>query len=119
MRHQHSLLDAALDAVAAADVDVLMHADAIRRYPQRTRDLVGIFRHLDRGPYIQYLAPWIPGGGDAKGFDRNRGAAPPGDAKRQVARAFGEMFLDLAPDKSAVEQYVGAVRRMHRRAIRL
>ena len=36
-----------------------------------------------------------------------------------MARAFGEMFFDFAPDEGAVEQHVGAVRGMHRRAVRL
>ena len=35
-----------------------------------------------------------------------------------MARAFGEMLFDLAPDKGAVEQHVGAVRGMNRRAVR-
>ena len=56
---------------------------------------------------------------DAEGLDRNGGAAAPGDAERQMPRALGEMLFDLAPDEGAVEQHVGAVRRMHRRAVRL
>ena len=60
MRDQHRLLDAPLDAIAAADIDVLMDPDAIGRNSQRTRDLIGIFRHLDRGPYVQHVAPRIP-----------------------------------------------------------
>ena len=119
MRHQHGLLDAALDAVAAADVDILMHAHAIGGNPQRARDLIGVFRHLDRRPDVEHLAPGIPGRGDAEGLDRNGGTASPGHAKRQVTRAFGEMSVDLAPDEGAVEQHVGTVLGMHRRAVRL
>ncbi len=36
-----------------------------------------------------------------------------------MPRAFGEMLFHLAPDEGAVEQHVGAVRGMHRRAVRL
>ena len=109
MRHQHGLLDAALDAVAAADIDILMHAHAIGGNPQRARDLVGILRHLDRRPDVEHLAPRIPRCRDAKRLDRHGGIAAPGDAERQMARAFGEMFFDLAPDKGPVQQHVGAV----------
>ncbi len=119
MRHQHGLLDAALDAVAAADIDVLMHAHAVGGNSQRARDLVGIFRHLDRGPDVEHVAPGIPGRHDAEGLDRNGGTAAPGDAERQMPRALGEMLFDLAPHEGAVEQHVGAVRGMHRRAVRL
>ena len=38
---QHRVLDAALDAVAAADVDVVVHAHRRARQLQRARDLVG------------------------------------------------------------------------------
>ncbi len=81
MRHQHGLLDAAFDAIAAADVDILMHADAVGGNPQRSRDLIGIFRHLDRRPHVQHIAPGIPGCDDTEGLDWNRGIAPPGHAE--------------------------------------
>ncbi len=35
-----------------------------------------------------------------------------------MARALGEMFVDLAPDEGPVQQHIGAVRRVNRRAIR-
>ena len=97
MRHQHRLLDAALDAVAAADVDVLVHAHVVGRNAQRARDLVGIFRHLDRGPDVEHVAPRIPGRDDAERLDRNRRAAAPGHAERQMPRALGEMFVRPRP----------------------
>ena len=57
---QHRVLDAALDAVAAADVDVLVHAHAVERHAQGAGDLVGELGHLDRGPHVQHLAPGVP-----------------------------------------------------------
>ena len=38
---EHGVLDAALDAVAAADVDVVVHAHRVAGQPQRARELVG------------------------------------------------------------------------------
>ena len=99
MRHENALLDAALDAIAAADVDVVMDADIVGGNSQRAGDLVRIFRHLDRGPDIEHVAPWIPRRGYAKGLDRHRRIASPGDAERQMARALGEVPVDVAPDE--------------------
>src|SRR5882724_2016531 len=119
MRHQHGLLDTALDAVAAADVDVLVHANAIGGNPQGARDLIGIFRHLDRRPHVQNIAPRVPGCGHAKRLDRNGRVASPGHTKRQMARTLGEMLVDLAPDEGPVQQHVRPVCRMDRWAVRL
>ena len=113
---QHGVLDAALDAVAAADVDVVVHAHRRHRQLQRHRGLVGIFRHLDRGPDVEHLAPGVPARGHAEGLDRHGRAAAPGDAMLELVRARGEILLDLAPDEGAVEQHVGAVRLVHQRA---
>ena len=115
---QHRVLDAALDAVAAADVDVVVHSHRGARQPERERDLVGEARHLDRGQDVEDLAPGIPAREHAEGLDRHRRAAPPGHAQRQPVRALGEILLDLAPDEGAIEQHVGAVIRMHDRAAR-
>ncbi len=60
MRHKNALLDAALDAIAAADVDVVMDADIVGGNAQGAGDLVRVFRHLDRGPDIEDVAPRIP-----------------------------------------------------------
>ena len=35
-----------------------------------------------------------------------------------MARTLGEMLVDLAPDEGPVQQHIGAVRRMDRRAVR-
>ena len=113
---QHGVLDAALDAVAAADVDVVVHAHRRHRDLQRHRGLVGIFRHLDRGPDVEDLAPGVPARRHAEGLDRHGRAAAPFDAVLEPMRARGEILLDLAPDEGAVEQHVGAVRLMHQRA---
>ncbi len=74
---EHRMLDAALDAVAAADVHVLMHAHAVERHAQGARDLVGELGHLDGGPYVQHLAPRVPARHHAEGLDRHGGAAAP------------------------------------------
>src|SRR5262249_30140015 len=87
MRDDDGLLDTALDAIAAADVDVLMDADVVQRDTQGSRDLVRIFRHLDRGPDIEDLAPRIPFGGDTKSLNRHRRTAPPDHAEREMPRA--------------------------------
>ncbi len=54
--HEHRVLDAALDSVTAADVDVEMHAHRVAGQAQRARRLIGEFRHLDRGPDVEHLA---------------------------------------------------------------
>src|SRR5439155_6884799 len=100
------VLDAALDAVAPADIDIVVHAHRRHRQLQRGRDLLRIARHLDRGPDIEHLAPGIPAHHDAKGLDGYRGTAAPLEAQRQALRAFGKIALDVAPDKAAVEQHV-------------
>ena len=116
MRHQNGVLDAALDAVAAADIDIVMHAHIVGRDAQGAGNLVGIFRHLDRSPDIEHLAPRVPSRHDAEGFDRHRRIAAPLHAKRQMPGAFREMLLDLTPDECLVQQHIGAVLRMHIRA---
>ncbi len=113
---QHGVLDAALDAIAAADVDVVVDAHRRAGKLQRRRDLVRIARHLHRGPDVEDLAPGIPTRQHAEGLDRHRGAAPPLHLERQVVRAVGEILLDRAPDERAVEQHIGAVIGVHRRA---
>ena len=113
---QHRVLDAALDAVAAADVDVVVHPHRRHRQLQRHRGLVGILRHLDRGPDVEDLAPRVPACRDAEGLDRHRRAAAPFDGVAELVRARGEILLDLAPHEGAVEQHVRAVRRMHQHA---
>ena len=109
------MLDAALDAVAAADVDVIVHAHRRARQRERERDLVGKARHLHRGEYVEDLAPGIPARQHAEGLDRHRRAAPPRDAQRQPMRALRKIVLDLAPDEGAIEQHIGAVLRVHQR----
>ena len=113
---QHGVLDAALDAVAAADVDVVVHAHRRHRNFQRHRGLVGIFRHLDRGPDVEDFAPRVPACGHAEGLDRHGRAAAPFDAMLERVRARGEILLDLAPDEGAVEQHVRAMCLVHQRA---
>src|ERR1700743_1393199 len=115
MGDNDGLLDTALDAIAAADIDVLVDADVVEWDAKGTRDLVRIFRHLDRGPDIEDLTPRIPFGGDAEGFDRHRRAAAPDHAERQMPRAFGKMLVDLAPDEGLVEQHIAAMFGMDRR----
>ncbi len=41
------------------------------------RDLVGIFRHLDRGPDVEDLPPGVPACRDAEGLDRHRARCGP------------------------------------------
>ena len=115
---EHRMLDAALDAVAAADVHVLMHAHAVERHAQGARDLVGELGHLDRGPHVQHLAPRVPARHHAEGLDRHGGAAAPLHAIGQLVRRRGEGLVDVAPHEALVEQHVGAVVGMHRRAVR-
>ena len=113
---EHGVLDAALDAIAAADIDVLMHAHAVERHAQGTRDLVGVLRHLDRGPHVQHLPPRVPARHDTEGLDRHGGAAPPFHAIGELVRSGGESCVDIAPDEAPVEQHIRAVLGMHRDA---
>ena len=112
------MLNAALDAVAAAHVHVLMHAHAVERHAQGPRDLVGELGHLDGGPYVQHLAPWVPARHHAEGLDRHGGAAAPAHAIGQLVLCRSEGLVDVAPYEALVEQHVGAMRGMYRRAVR-
>ena len=115
---EHRMLDAALDAVAAADVHVLVHAHAVERHAQGARDLVGELGHLDGGPHVQHLAPRVPARHHAEGLDRHGGAAAPLHAIGELVRRGGEGLVDVAPHEALVEQHVGAVGGMHGRAVR-
>src|SRR6266851_5739015 len=68
---EHGVLDAALHAVAAADVDVVMHAHGVAGQAQRARRLIGELGHLDRGPDVEDSGPRVPLRGDAEGLDRH------------------------------------------------
>ena len=113
--HQHGLLDAALDAIAAADIHVIVYAHRGARQLERKRNLLGKARHLDRRVNIKNLAPRVPAREHGEGFDRHCRAAAPFEAQRQAMRALGKILLDLTPDEGAVEQHVGAVIRVYDR----
>ena len=115
---QHRVFDAALDPVAAANVDVVMHTHGVRRQAQRPRDLIGVFRHLDRRPDVEQFIPRVPRRDHTESLDRNRGAAPPRHPKRQLPRALREVLIDLAPDEGAIEQDIRSVVGMNRRTLR-
>ncbi len=114
--HEHGVLEPALHAVAAADVDVVVHAHRVAGKPQRARELVGEFRHLDRSPDVEDLLSRVPLRGDAEGLDRHRGAAPPLRAQGELVFRARERVIHGAPDEALVQDDVGAVRRMHERA---
>ena len=50
---EDGMLDSALDAIAAADVDVVMDSHGIGGQAHGESDLVGIFGHLDGCPHVQ------------------------------------------------------------------
>ena len=104
------MLDAALDAVAAADVHILVHAHGIERHAEGARDLVGVLRHLDRGPHVEHLPPGVPARHHAERLDRHGGAAAPVDAIAEVCGAARNPRRHR-PRRRAVEQHVGAMRR--------
>ncbi len=110
------MLDAALDAVAAADVDVVVHAHRCGRDLQRQANLVGKARHLDRGINVEQFAPRVPVRHHAEGLDRHRRGAAPFHPQLELARAGGEILRDFAPDEGLVEQHVRAVLLVHQRA---
>ena len=83
---------------------------------QRHADLVGIARHLDRGIDVEDFAPGIPARHHAEGLDRHGRGAAPFHPQRELARAGGEILVDLAPDEGLVEQHIRAVRLVHQRA---
>ena len=115
---QHRVFDAALDPVAAADIDVVVNPHRVRRQAQRTRDLIGVFRHLDRRPDVEQFIPRVPRRDHTESLDRNRGAAPPRHPKRQLPRALREVLIDLPPDECAIEQDIRSVVGMNRRTLR-
>ena len=98
---KHGVLDAALDAVAAADIDVLVHAHLVHGQAQGARDLVGELGHLDRRPHVQHLAPRVPARHHAEGLDRHRGAAPPFDAIGKLVRRARQTRRRHRPRRSA------------------
>src|SRR6478672_8389226 len=116
MRNENRMLDATLDAVTPANIDIVMYADIVSRDTQRARNLIGVFRHLDRCPDVQHLTPWIPFRDNSKRLDRNRRVAPPLHAKREMVWTFSEVLFDLTPHERLIEQYIGSMLGVHVRA---
>ena len=115
--HQHGVLDAALDAVAAADVDVVVHPNAVGVQPERPGDLFGVLGHLDRRPDIQRPRSRMPLGEDAEGLDGNGGIPPPTRPEGKPVIGGGEVFLDRAIDEFPPVENVGAVSGMDGRRV--
>ncbi len=113
---EHGVLDAALHAVAAADVDVEVHAHGVAGQAQRTRGLVRELRHLDRRPDVEDACADVPLRGDAEGLDRHGGAAPPCRAERYPVLGPGEGLFDRPPDELAAIEQVRAVRQVNERS---
>ena len=118
VRHQDGVLDAALQAVAAADVDVVMGADGTRREAQRGGDLLGVGRHLDRGPDVEQPSARVPFGQYAEGLDRYRGAPPPARPEAEAVGQAGEIPGDRPPGEGTVVEDVGTVLAMDPRCVR-
>ena len=70
--HQCGVLDAALDAVAATNVDVVVHTHGVTRQAQGAGELIGKLGHLDGCPDIEDFAAGIPLRGDPEGFNWHR-----------------------------------------------
>ena len=112
------MLDSALHAVAAAHVDVVVHAHRVAGQAQRARRLVGKLRHLDRGPDIEDAGARVPLRRDAEGLDRHGGAAAPDRAEGDPVLGACERLLHRSPDELAVVEQVRAVRWVHERRSR-
>src|ERR1700680_858047 len=112
------MLDAALDAVSAADIHIKMYAHRSHRQFEHGRKLVRIFWHLHRSIDVENFTPGVPARDNTKCLDRYSRAASPFDAMREVMRALGKVLFHLAPDEIAIQQYVAAVTGMHGRATR-
>ena len=115
------MLDAALDAVAAADIDILVHAHSVAAGgAARGRSGPENF-----GIWIEAQTSRISRHGsqlrdDAEGLDRHGGAAAPASRGTQdAADSSAKSLFDVAPDEGAVEQDVGAVVGMDRGARRI
>ena len=115
--HHDGVLQAALDAVAAAHVHVKVHAHAVAGQAQGFGQLVGELGHLDRGPHIQHFGGVVPLAGHGKGFDRHGRVACPAHAVAQLVVALCKVFLDRAPNELAVKNQVRAVGRVHQRCV--
>ena len=115
----HRVLDATLDAVAAAHVDVVVDADPVGRDFQRARDLLLVVGHLDRGPDVEDFPDGIPARQHAEGLDRHGGRAPPARAVGERVFRRREIRLHRPPFESFAHQHVAAVLGMDRRRIRL
>ena len=113
----HRVLDAALDAVAAADVDVVMHAHRGGRDFQRQADLVGDISASGSRPSTSSISR--QGSQLASTPKVSIGTVEeraPFHPQRQFAWGSGEILVHLAPHEGPVEQHVGAVRFVHQQA---
>ena len=114
MGDEHGVLDAALDAIAAAHIHILMHAHAGHGQAQGARDLVREFRHLDRGPDVHHIPPGVPRGQHREGLDGHGGVAAPHDPVFQLMFAACKILFHRAPVEGLVEQHIRAMARMYR-----
>ena len=107
------MFNAAFDAITAANIDIIMNTHLIAGQPQGTGNLVGIFWHLHRCPYIKHLLPRIPFGNNAECFNRDGRIASPGDAKTQLVISRGKIIIHRPPDKFFIKQNIAVVIWMH------
>ena len=115
--HHDGVLQATLDAVAAAHVYVKVHAHTVAGQAQGFGQLVGELGHLDRGPHVEHFGGVVPLAGHGKGFDGHRRVTRPAHAVAQLVVALCKVFFDRTPNKLAVKNQVRAVRRVHQRCV--
>jgi len=90
IRHENGLLDAALDAIAAADVDVVMHAHRSDRDFERNADLVGEpvwLRQIESPRPVGELGAGAPGGALPAGEHQPMLTSHPNRRRQQVEQA--------------------------------
>ena len=114
--NEHRVLDAALNTIAAAHIDIVMHAHCIAGQAQRACSLIGKFRHLNRRPDVEHLQSRLPLRSDAECLDGYRRAASPHRAQSKLVFRGGKRLVDRAPHKVLVQNDVGAMRGMNLRA---
>src|SRR4051812_3190617 len=82
---KHCVLDTALDAVTAANVNVVMDPDRGHGNLESNADLVVEARHLDRSVDVEHVAPRIPACRHAEGLYRHGGRPAPFHPQLELA----------------------------------
>ena len=114
---QHTVLDPALGAEAAADIDVEVNTDLIRFNSKCLSQLIRELWHLDRCPNVEQVSVLVPLCDNSEGLQRDRGVTIPTGTDLGRANCPCAIARNIAPHKFPLSHDVAAVRRMHQRRV--